>query len=43
MHQIEEILYPDLQAQRPAGICSRCGGVVYAPTRHCPRCRRDKL
>ena len=33
MKTISSILYPDPQAQRPAGKCPRCGGCVYSPVR----------
>ena len=42
MKTISSILYPDPQAQRPSGKCPRCGGCVYPPGNHCPRCERDK-
>ena len=40
MRKIEESLYIDPQQQRPIGKCRRCGALVYAPGRHCPRCER---
>ena len=43
MGKIEEILYIDPQQQRPGGKCRRCGGLVYGPGYHCPRCERRQL
>lgn len=42
MNKIEQVLHPDPQAATPVGICPRCGGAVYAPSRACIRCRREK-
>lgn len=43
MNKIEQILHPDPQQRLPAGQCPRCGGLVYAPSRDCGRCRRERL
>ena len=38
---IQPTLYIDPQSEIPAGYCSRCGGVLYYPGRHCLRCERE--
>lgn len=37
---IEQALYTDPQAEKPAGLCPDCGGELYAPSCVCSRCRR---
>ena len=37
---IQEMLFFDPQAQKPAGVCPVCGGELYAPSLHCLRCER---
>ena len=44
MHiSIEPTLYTDIQTQKPAAFCPRCGGELYAPGLVCIRCRRNDL
>ena len=40
---IEPMLYIDIQTQKPACFCERCGGERYAPSLICSRCERDGL
>ena len=40
-HAIEQTLYIDEQAKKPAGFCQKCGGALYAPSMICLRCQRD--
>ena len=40
---IESVLYTDMQAQKPAAFCPRCGGELYAPGLVCSRCERNGL
>ena len=40
---IEPVLFTDVQAQKPAAFCPRCGGELYAPGLVCSRCERDGL
>lgn len=40
MDAIEQTLYIDNQAQKPACFCRRCGGERYAPSLICLRCER---
>ena len=35
---IEQMLYTDIQQQRPACFCPRCGSECYAPSLVCSRC-----
>jgi len=37
--KIEPTLYIDIQAAKPACLCSRCGGAVYWPGLYCLRCQ----
>lgn len=39
---IEPMLYIDIQAMRPGGICPDCGGETYTPGLTCLRCERRK-
>ncbi len=39
--EIQPVLYIDPQAQKPAGLCERCGGELYRPGLICIRCQRD--
>ncbi len=43
MQKIEEGLYFDPQKRKPIGKCRRCGGWVYPPGSHCPRCERRQV
>ena len=40
MKEIEQVLYPDLQAEKPAGFCPVCGGELYLPGLIFLRCER---
>lgn len=36
--RIEQVLYIDIQAAVPAGVCPCCGGEVYKESCSCVRC-----
>ena len=38
--KIESVLYIDIQNQKPAAFCERCGGEMYEPSLVCLRCER---
>ena len=40
MKEIEQTLYVDEQAAKPAMLCPVCGGECYDPTLFCLRCER---
>lgn len=40
MEEIEQILYVDPQAEKPAMLCPVCSGELYYPTFFCLRCER---
>lgn len=40
---IESVLYTDIQTQKPAAFCPRCGGELYMPALICSRCERNSL
>lgn len=42
MKEIEQILYVDPQAEKPAMLCPVCGGELYFPSCFCLRCERRK-
>lgn len=41
-NEIAGTLFWDVQAEKPACFCSRCGGERYAPSLICSRCERDR-
>ena len=42
MKEIEQILYVDLQLEKPEEACPVCGGERYLPTLFCLRCERRR-
>ena len=38
MQKIQDMLFVDIQDQKPACFCPRCGGECYAPSLICGRC-----
>lgn len=40
MNLIEQVLYLDVQAVKPACFCEICGGERYLPSLVCLRCER---
>lgn len=41
MKEIEQVLYVDIQAERPAGFCPACGRELYVPTLTCRYCEKS--
>ena len=42
MKEVEQSLYADPQAAKPAMLCPVCGGELYFPGLTCLRCERRK-